>query len=65
MDISTLIELYGLPGLIIGGLGWAYLAERSERKDTQEKRISESREHSKELYETIQTVRDLRRGGAG
>lgn len=35
MDLQTLIEIYGAPGAIIFGLGWAYLAERSERKEAQ------------------------------
>ena len=35
MELTTLIELYGPPGAIIFGLGWAYLAERKERKDAQ------------------------------
>lgn len=35
MDIPTLIELYGLPGLIIGGLAWWGRAERQERKEAQ------------------------------
>lgn len=36
IDIPQLIELYGLPGLIIGGLAWAYMAERKERIKAQE-----------------------------
>lgn len=56
MDISTLIELYGLPGLIIGGLGWAYLSERKERSESQRDRLAREREHSRELYDTLKTI---------
>lgn len=35
MELTTLIELYGPPGVIIFALGWAYLAERTERKEAQ------------------------------
>lgn len=36
MELTTLIELYGAPGVIIFGVGWAYLAERKERKEAQQ-----------------------------
>ena len=35
MEIQLLIETYGLPGMIIAGLVWAYREERKERKDAQ------------------------------
>lgn len=36
MEISQLLELYGLPGLIIGGLAYAWRAERQERMAAQQ-----------------------------
>jgi len=35
MSPQELVELYGLPGLVIFGLSWAYIAERKERKEAQ------------------------------
>ena len=43
--LQTLVEIYGLPGATIFGIGWAYLAERSERKASQ-----------KSQFETLEKV---------
>lgn len=56
MDISTLIELYGLPGLIIGGLGWICLTLWRALQEAQGDRLAREREHSRELYDTLKTI---------
>ena len=52
IDIPQLVELYGLPGLVIGGLGWAYLAERRERRETQDRERAA-------FERTLTTLKDL------
>ena len=36
MELTTLIEIYGAPGVIIFGLGWYALSERKERQAAQQ-----------------------------
>jgi hypothetical protein len=64
MDAYTLIELYGLPGLIIFGLGWAYLAERSERKEAQKANLETLKEVIPAVAALQQALAYIERGGS-
>lgn len=72
MDISTLIELYGLPGLIIGGLAWWGRSERTERREERDKfrqridsLIDASAQREVEVQVTLTRIMDLLRQSTG
>lgn len=56
MDISTLIELYGPFGLIIGGLAIWGMRERSERIDQTNGRFEDLKDHASQLMENTRTL---------
>jgi len=47
---------YGLPGIIILGLGLAYLRKDAKLDEVQEKRIAESRESIKAIEQNTNTL---------
>ena len=49
MDIPALIETYGLPGIIMVGLGYAVVALWNRLALAQDARLNDLREHGKEL----------------
>lgn len=66
MDVQTLVELYGLPGLIIAGLVWWGRMERQERiqeRDSYRSRIDqlidEASQREIEVNVTLSRIMDL------
>lgn len=59
--LAPLQEAFGYAGgLVILAVTYAYWSERSALRDSQEKRITENREHSKELFETTSLMREIK-----
>lgn len=56
MDPSQLIELYGLPGLIIAGLVWWGMQERSDKNRHIDARFEDQKEHTAQIMENARTL---------
>ena len=56
--VPALLE-YGMPGIIITALGWAYWQERKRNHEIQDKRIEEGRESLQALSDNTRALESL------
>lgn len=57
MNVEAFIEAYGLPGLIIFGLGWAVVHLWRALQASQEARIEDNRSAARDLREVAEASR--------
>jgi predicted membrane chloride channel (bestrophin family) len=68
MDWSPLIENYGLPGIVIAGMGLAILTLYRRNTALQDARVEDLREQTKQMLEmsrsldrAVQAIQEVRR----
>lgn len=57
--MEALLLSYGLPGVVILGLGLAYLRKDAKLDEVQEKRIAESRDSIKAIEQNTNTLETM------
>ncbi len=59
MDFTVPLEQYGLPGIIILGMGWALFLLWNRLNTVQDARLAEAHEHTKQILEMTGQFKDL------
>lgn len=56
VDFSALLSSYGLPGIALLALGWAYVKKDNKVNELQELRVAEAKESIRALEATTQAL---------
>jgi hypothetical protein len=62
MSADSLIEKFGIYGLVIFGLAWAWIIVWKRLQEVQDARLTEMREHNRQIIEITKEIKDLGHG---